>query len=216
MSFINRLITQCTTFQLMGNMGTKYALVGIAMATILGVYAISTTTMAPTTFFTVATYDNVPQLVGHVTLTVADSDGNVKSYQQTDNLVTDQGLECALDILFDVGGCGSLGDFNHIRLADNGTANAVSDTDSDTSFTVEVASSLVADTVSITGFVVTVEELFTVGDDSGLIADDTVDRTALFDDVAGGNMLAHADLSSTTVTAGDTITVTWTITGDNP
>ena len=201
----------------MGNMGTKYALVGIAIATILGVYAITTaTTMAPTTFSTVATYDNMPHLVGHATFVVADSDGNVKNYQQTENLVTNQGLECALDILFDVGGCGSAGDFNHIRLADNGTVNDASATDGASSFTLEVASSIAADTVSITGFVVTVEELFTVGDDSTLTGGDTVDRTALFDNVAGGSMLAHADLSSTTVTAGDTITVTWTITGDNP
>ena len=200
----------------MGNLGTKYALVGIAIASILGVYAISATTMASTTFSTVATYDNMPQLMGHATFVVADSNGNIKTYQQTDNLVTNQGIICVMDILFDVSGCGSTGDFNHIRLADNGTASDVSETDGASSFTVEVASSLVADTISIDGFEVTIEELFTVPDDSGIANLDTVDRTALFDSVSGGNMLAHADLSSTTVTTGDTITVTWTITGDNP
>ena len=205
----------------MGILGTKYALLGVvAIASILGTYAITTTTMAPTTYSTVTNSENMPYLVGHVTLVVADSDGNIKNYQQTDNLVTNQGLECALDVIFDVtGGCDSLGDFNHIALANNGTANDVSKTDQDSSFTVEVARSQAADTVTIAGFVVTITELFDVGDDdSGLDAGETVDRTGLFDSGTPGTaeMIAHADLSSTTVTAGDEITITWIITGNNP
>ena len=200
----------------MGNLGTNYVLLGIAMATILGVYAI--TTSAPTTFSTLTTYESMPYLLGHVTIQVADSDGNIKSYQQTDNLVTNQGLVCALDVLFAIPGeCASGGDFNHIVLANNGTGNPdVSATDFATAVTDnEIARSVAGATVSISGFDVTISHVFTVGNDD-LANLETVDRTGLFDiGTSGGNMLAQADLSETTVLTGDSITVTWTITGDN-
>ena len=84
----------------MGNLGTTCVLFGIAMVTVLGIYAITTSPAA--TSFTVTNYDSMPYLVGHITVEVADSDGNIKAYQQTDNFVTDNGLKCALDVLFEI------------------------------------------------------------------------------------------------------------------
>ena len=39
-------------------------------------------------------------ITGHVTTTLLDSDGNVKAYRQSDNLIVNQGENCALKLLF--------------------------------------------------------------------------------------------------------------------
>ena len=40
------------------------------------------------------------QMSGHVIITLADPDGNIKAYHQTDNVVTHVGKDCAADDLF--------------------------------------------------------------------------------------------------------------------
>jgi len=49
-------------------------------------------------------------ILGHVTLTAMNEDGNVISYRQTDNVVINAGDNCILDDVFgtNVGGCDSL------------------------------------------------------------------------------------------------------------
>ena len=39
-------------------------------------------------------------ITGHVTTTLLDSEGNIKEYRQTDNLIVNQGENCALKMLF--------------------------------------------------------------------------------------------------------------------
>ena len=201
----------------MGNLGTNYVLLGIVMATILGVYAI--TTSAPTSL-TATNYESMPFLLGHVTMVVTDSDGNIKAYQQTDNIITNQGLQCAMNVLFNVTTtCSSTGDFSVIALSSNGTApdNSLDRFDVQAEWIgEEVARTAGSNTISQTGSTVTIAEVFTVGDSSGLTAGETVARTGLFDALGptpdATDMIASAALSSTTVTTGDSITVTWTIT----
>ena len=207
----------------MGNLGTKYVLLGITMATILGVYAI--TTSAPTSLTATST-ENLPYLLGHITIEVTDANGNIKSYQQTDNILTDEGFQCALVRLSNVTlACNSgavANIFKFISLSSNLTLITAAGGDGSLETTVgydsEVAKEVAkTDQLSDTSF--TVKNTFTTdasnpGTDVALNNGETVAKTGLFDDGAGfgvGNMLAVADLSPTTVVTGDTIAVTWTI-----
>ena len=186
------------------------------MATILGVYAI-TTSATSTTSSTLTTSVAMPYLMGHVTLVVTDSDGNIKSYIQSDNLVTTEGLNCAIDVLLGpAGGCNSGGGFINISLSDNSTSAA--ETDLATDYVLrEIARATTADTHTQTGSIVTLIETFIEGDDSGLAIGEIVRKTALHDsnnDLNDNDMLAVVSLEGeTTIVAGDSITVTWTVTG---
>ena len=203
-------------------MRTKYVLLGFTMATIIGVYAITTST---TTVSTVTSYGNMPFLMGHITMVVTDADGNIKSYQQTDNLITDQGRICGLVSLTGAtNGCGgTAGDFKFIALSSNVTF-AVAATDSASTgwdpVTHEIARANAADSVLFTSDTqVDIIRQFTAGapgSTSGLDGGELVSRTALFDDAtfqSTSNMLAYAELSDTTVVQNDNITITWSITG---
>jgi len=221
MHFINSLISQYQIDEFMGNMGTKYVLLGITMATILGVYAITTTA---TTDSTVTSYGNTPFLMGHITMVVTGADGNIKSYFQTDNLITDEGRICGLVSLTGAtDGCaGSAGDFQFIALSSNTTfavgAGDTAATGWDTA--TEVARATAADSVTFfSDTQVDIVRLFNVGGEGSTAALDdgeVVSRTALFDDATfqdATNMLAYAELSDTTGVDGDDITITWSITG---
>lgn len=168
--------------------------------------------------------DSIPWVIGHIEFTVVDADGNLKHYQQTDNVVTDKGLECAIRNLFGTSTttgtakCTSpntAGTFNNIALGDDGTTALVGDTG--------LAGTEVARKVADTqNWTVATEKLTLVlscvaDTDCGLIDGETVAETGLFDsETAGaGNMLARQGLNSVTVTTGDTVTITWNIDADN-
>ena len=193
----------------MGKLGTNYVLLGIAMATILGVYAI--TTSAPTSLTATST-ENMPYLLGHLEVTITDANGIIKSYQQTDNVLTDEGFACALTLLSGApDGCTTPAAFKFISLADNSSSPIFTDTAS--AYTDEVAIAVGSPSlVTPTSFTITkaFTAEVTVGSDD-LENTETVSQTGLFDSVSGGNMLAVAALSSTTVVTGDVVTVTWTI-----
>ena len=44
--------------------------------------------------------DTTGTIQGHVITTLTDSDGNIKAYRQSDNLIVNQGENCALKLLF--------------------------------------------------------------------------------------------------------------------
>ena len=217
MRFITRLITQYSIHRLMGKLGTNYVLLGIAMATILSVYAI--TTSAPTSLTATSTA-TVPYLLGHITVEVTDANGNIKSYLQTDNFLTDEGFSCALVHLSgatDGNACsGTAGNFNFISLSKNQSGGAAT-TDTAAGYLragdEEVAIKPGgASLTSATSF--TISNQFTAlvsGTPADLVNGEIVAQTGLFDSASGGNMLAVADLSPTTVVTDDLVTVTWTI-----
>ena len=80
-------------------------------------------------FFMVST---VPQsqesvgMLGHVEYTVRDASGNIKSYIQTDNIVTQEGKDCVAQTMFDtaetVGTCGATSEFNYIAIGNYSVA----------------------------------------------------------------------------------------------
>jgi len=200
----------------MGKLGTKYILLGIMTVSIFGLYAITTTTFTAQSD-TLTTYGTIPYLMGHITMQVTDIDGNITSYIQTDNLVTNAGLVCGMALLTgaDDGGCTSTSPFDNIGLG-NGT-NIASFQVLAADFTNvdrEIARAS-ADVFQDT-FVVILNKTFTAGTTSTLIAGDTISETALLDGSGvnvADNLLARALLPSTTVVNGDEVLITWTLTG---
>ena len=197
----------------MGKLGTNYVLLGIAMATILSVYAI--TTSAPTSLTATSTA-TMPYLLGHITIEVTDANGNIKSYLQSDNVLTNEGFACALVHLSGATGddaCTANENFKYISLSSNSSDNtSASDTASgyDLEVAIQEGDALLTSSTSFT--IVNQFTAQVAGENDATLQDtETVGQTGLFDSASGGNMLAVADLSPTTVVTDDLVTVTWTI-----
>jgi len=77
-----------------GILGTTYA---FDEASTNGINQISTNGIGPAT----------AGLMGHVTISVEDSEGNIKSYIQSDNVVVRDGKNCGAERIFGVSGGGS-------------------------------------------------------------------------------------------------------------
>ncbi len=81
---------------LMSDKRATYAIgaVAVTLALVLGLV---TAIPASTTVNTVSM-----GMLGHATVVLKDTDGNIKAYQQTDNIVVLNGQDCSADLLFGV------------------------------------------------------------------------------------------------------------------
>jgi len=76
--------------------GLNYALFGTVVAVaagLFGAYGIPDFTQTESSFASA-------QMLGHVTYTVTDADGNIKAYRQLDNIIVNDGEDCAARLLF--------------------------------------------------------------------------------------------------------------------
>ena len=151
--------------------------------------------------------------LGHVTVFLKDSDGNIQGYYQTDNAITDDGANCASDLVlgttFDPGNdC----DFvNRIAIGSSSTAFDPLQSDLIDKTT---NGNLVATLTGVVGTSTTnespdfiLERTFTI-----LLADDNeaIGETGLFD--ANGNMFARTLIGPfTMVSENSLVQVIWTI-----
>lgn len=159
-------------------------------------------------------------LKGHIVLVVKDSEGNIKEYQQTDNIVTAAGKECVMEKLWGVAtACpASIGTFTGIALSSATFAEVASTAN-------EIAVSAIEGLLSGNGFdrtqggvtnsvdptgltngIVTVSHTFTAG-----IAQSVV-SAALFETTGSTVFAAKAFDSTVDLASSDTLTVTWNIT----
>ena len=172
-------------------------------------------------------YQDFGSVYGHVTVVHADSDGNILSYTQTDNLVATLGKDCLAELVF--GGAagtaceGTASLFNTIALFNgqsfpaemNATgANNLLTVDIDVAglrITDGVASPTENTPASGTDYVdgagsqSDISKLFTAG------TSQVVDGAALFNDNDNA-VLAGQTFNSVSLLASDTLTVTWTFT----
>ena len=77
--------------------GLNYALFGTVVAVaagLIGAYGLPDISQTETSSFASA------YMLGHVTYTVTDENGNIKAYRQLDNIIVDQGEDCAATLLF--------------------------------------------------------------------------------------------------------------------
>lgn len=75
---------------------------GFFTATVTGLFSVQATQIAKTSGGTAGAY-----MSGHVTTILTDSEGNVKEYRQTDNVITNLGENCVAKILFQDDGAGA-------------------------------------------------------------------------------------------------------------
>ena len=161
---------------------------------------------------------------GHVTVIHSDPSGNILSYQQTDNVVTIEGKDCAIERLFGSSGaadCNATSTtdlFNLVGLAtgleaptlnSNATlANGFVARDYADSGLIPAT----ADSVTTTGATTSVGakmdilETFTASDDGN-----AVDMAILYNADATA-VFAAKDFASVTLNTSDTLAVTWSIT----
>ena len=154
-------------------------------------------------------------IYGHLEATLTDSNGDIKAYRQTDNIVTTQGLNCAVEILFaDAAlnacpGTGSIS-FKVIELISAGTpvAGDVQGAQAGTAVTgngLDIAGCTVADNGAGS---VTCTNLFTKTGASS----QTVTGAYLKDNTTPTAIFAGNTFTSVSMDENDTLNVVWTIT----
>jgi len=179
-------------------------------------------TAVPTSTNTV--YSTALGIAGHAEVVLKDTDGNIKAYQQSDNVIVINGQDCAADLLFGFEGTGT-------GLCDSGEGNEAqfrfiaigegtsTETDDNTSLDSELSTLTRTGTLSEsaaatkgaggTGAMKTIVGTFT------LTGDTTVSEVGLFDTTTSNSaeMFSHIYLG-TPISAGDgdTITITYKIT----
>ena len=190
-----------------------------AIGTIVAAFALVFGMVAGSTSLTTmsVTSQDPMQMSGHVIITLADSDGYIKAYRQTDNEVVLNGQDCAADKLFGNTGsalCASGANPNDFIFIGIGTGLAGGVDISDTKLGHEILtrtgaldSQLAATTT--TGAIKTIVGVFILGSAA------TVDEVGLFDsDTTGSNnMFSHLEIDP--VIAGgldDKITITYEVT----
>jgi len=130
LKFPQCLITKGAFCSLMNGKSTL-ALVGVLFAAAM-VVGIATTSAfsTPLVIASSATVDNQFGMLGHITLTHTDGNGNLKSYIQTDNVIVNVGENCVAETLFDVAantapdGCDKNGATGSIFASGNGISTA--------------------------------------------------------------------------------------------
>jgi len=198
----------------MSDKRTTYAIGAIVAAFVLVIGMVAGSTSLTT--MSVSSQDPM-QMSGHVILTLADADGDIKAYRQTDNIIVRDGMDCSADLLFgDFTGnglCSVAAFFTSIAI---GSSDAALDI-SQAGLTTEVTSSTparagvldaeLAATVS-DGAKKTVKGVFSIG------AGFDVKEVGLFDSSTSnsGNMFSRLLINpSIPVLSGDSVTITYVV-----
>ncbi len=189
--------------------------IGAVAATLALVLGLITAVPASTT---VTPYSALGML-GHAEVVLKDMDGNIKAYQQSDNVIPINGQDCSADGLFGVITAANMCDDGFdLWLFIGVGSSTLTATDTDTDLDDELLSltrtgELIAESPATggpsgTGAMKTVEGTFT------LTASATVAEVALFDgDTVGDDMFSRINLG-TPISAGpgDTVTITYKVT----
>lgn len=214
---------------------TSLALIGalvVGMAGFISLDAISATSFG--TMQVASDIHETGKMIGHVTYEVRGTDGNIKHYSQSDNVIVDVGTDCAATSIFDTSSTtvctlGTDNGFSFIAIGNSTTAFPISsvddialDNDGTNGEMARLASTVTispADTLG-TGADTTVSIVspaftFNTLGPAGTV----VTQSGLFDSDVGGsdNMFSVRDIpgqsgTGLAVTNADTLSVTWTIT----
>ena len=158
--------------------------------------------------------------LGHVTATLRDSDGNIKAYEQGDNVVFDRGRDCAADLVFDTGLGTDCAMVRFIAIGSSDSSFVFTQTnlfDKTTNGNVELLTSdingMLTDDAGAGGdAVLTYDKIFIISSED---SPGELGETGLFDSSteSTANMFARAVfLPSFPVTEGDELNIRWTIT----
>ena len=213
---------------------TTLAMFGILFAAAMALGMISISGFSQSLF--VASTDmkavNHMGMMGHITLTATDQDGNILSYIQTDNLIVNVGENCTAESLFNVttnnefkcdgpgtqsGNGVADGGFTFIAIGTNNTAVAATDqalgnSTSEVSRIKANSTSVIDSTGTQAGgnskAVVTLTGTFVSGGSPTIVESGIFDKAM----AAEENMLARQTFTGIPLTPGDKLTVEWEIT----
>jgi len=151
-------------------------------------------------------------IVGHVTLTAYDDDGNVIAYRQTDNTVLDDGDDCISELIFTVSGgtCSANTTFDRIYI---GTGDSSGATEGSTALVAANAQTGFASAVMTTATAgngantLITANFFNVG---ATIQEASIQESA----VTASSVLAIQSFSAIPLGGSDDLTIQWTVTID--
>ena len=182
--------------------GVVIVLVGIFGASQAGMFALTDANLTTATTM---------RFLGHVTAVVYDSNGNIKSYFQTDNIVVDDGRNCATDLVFGTSfHTASCTIVDKMAIGKSSTVLDPTDTklfSKTDNFNEDV---IITDLVAATGTGLLDDVMFKLSNTFIILSADSgssISETGLFD--SEGNMFARTFIGPIGVTAGDKITVNW-------
>ena len=188
-----------------------------AIGAIVAAFALVLGTVAGSTSFTTMSVSNQSpmQMSGHAIITLADADGNIKAYRQTDNVVTNNGRDCVADELFGTTGgdlCDVVQSTDYTFIGIGTGLGVFSLSETNTALGSEILSRTGAldsqseATVS-TGTIKTIKGVFTLTETA------TVDEVGLFDSAGEANMFSRLGISPV-ISGGefDIITITYVVT----
>ena len=174
---------------------------------------------------------NHMDMMGHITFTATDKDGNILSYIQTDNVIVNVGENCVAESIFDVttgdtdlcDGTGAHdsgngvadGGFKFIAIG-NGSDGLNSEDEDDTALN-EERFRITANTTAVTNSTGTGGDSMAVVTLTGIFnanASTTINESGIFDKAmaADENMLSRQTFTGIPLTDGDKLTVEWQIT----
>ena len=166
-----------------------------------------------------ATYSESGNIIGHVTMTVTDADGNVVDYVQSDNLVVDAGLDSMADLVFpntmNLNGNATDNVFQYIGIGTGTTAADATDTAEETliSGCSRVLDSSVTGTSGVSGEITaTVDASFAGSECAGAITEAVLTNSGTGSSAGAGEILARQVFSPVNVGSSDTLTVSWAVT----
>ena len=214
---------------------TSVAMFGIIFAAAIALGMVSISGFSQPLF--VASTDtkvvNHMNMMGHITFTATDQDGNILSYIQTDNIIVNVGENCVAESMFNVTTsgtdlCAGIGTQTVPTAANNGVADggftfiaigtnntAAAETDHTLGNSTSEVSRIKANSTSVDSSpgtagskaVVTITGIFVA------TGTPTIVESGIFDSLDGGNnnMLARQVFTGIPLTAGDKLTVEWQI-----
>lgn len=158
--------------------------------------------------------DNMKGL-GHVTLTLYGTDGSIKAYRQTDNLIVNNGDNSTVNKMFGVARTttAAVGTFNAVAVGTGATAPTTANTALGTQSGHKVIGATSIATATHGNVVLTAT--FNPGKITNSSA--AITEAGIFDNTAanlannGTNMFARQTFTSITVGSADTLTIAWTV-----
>lgn len=191
---------------------------GVAILSMVSTLAITNMSSSDSTASTLG--GSIGMVLGHVTITVYDEDGNIKKYIQGDNLLMNEGENCIAEDLFDIGTSALCDGTEHLfsdvligtsNQGEDATQTALTEVlRTNTSATVVITSTA---GVGSTFAVITITSTFT---DPANTAGTVINEAALMDLAPTGGvgdiLLARDIFAAATLGTSDDIVVTWTIT----
>jgi len=190
--------------------------ISLALFSVLFVFAfLPTVDSLQTSKQTIFASDELIEIHGVYTLIHKDKDGNVLSYQQFENLIPNEGLECVSDLVFGTAVCVGEAFYQFIGIG----TSAVAPADADLTLGAESGTcARVQDSTPTSGSpssgvrTIALQAIFSGGTCEG----QTFTEVGLFDASTSGNMISRTLLSSSvTLTVGSTLTVNYQVNLNN-